>query len=46
MLSHFYYKAEVTPPRHYSEIPAPASGREDFSDTKGLLMNQWQKKEV
>lgn len=42
MLSYFYYKAAVTP--HYSEIPAPASGREDFSDTKGLSVNQWPKK--
>lgn len=42
MLSYFYYKTAVTP--HYSEIPAPATGWEDFSDTKGLPMNQWQKK--
>lgn len=43
MLSYFYYKAAVTP--CYSEVPAPAPGREDFSDTKGLSVNQWRKKE-
>lgn len=42
MLSYFYYKAAVTP--CYSEVPATAPGREDFSDTKGLPMNQWRKK--
>lgn len=39
MLFYFYYKAAVT--THYTEVPAPAFGREDFSDTKGLSMNQW-----
>lgn len=42
MLSYFYCKGAVT--TRYSEIPAPVSGREDFSDTKGLPVNRWPEK--